>query len=89
MINKYLSKLVKSAELLARGEKSYEDFLTQISVEDEEVKDLILDYAESRRMEYNYNQIFSVTGEVEFLGPLYLQQSHSRDLLETLKTLLK
>lgn len=89
MTSQHFSELVNLANLLARGEKSFEDFTKQISAENDEIKNLVVDYAHSLRLEHNCLQLYKITNEDWAFEALDRQQVISQSILETLKTLIK
>ena len=89
MANKSLNELVVLAESLAHGNLSFEDFTKQISAEDDEIKNLVVDYAHSLRLEYNCLQLYKLTNEDWAFEALDRQQVITAEILKTLKTLIK
>ena len=89
MANKSLIRLVVLAESLAHGNLSFEDFTKQISNQPKQIKELIVDYAHSARLEINLERLYKVTQASWVILDMKTQRDVSEDILETLKTLLK
>ena len=89
MTNKSLNELVVLSESLAHGNLSFEDFTKQISDQPKQIKELLVDYAHSVRLEINLERLYKVTQASWVIPDMKTQRDVSEDILETLKTLIK
>ena len=89
MANKSLIRLVVLAESLAHGNLSFEDFTKQISDQPKQIKELLVDYAHSARLENNLERLYKVTQASWVIPDMKTQRDVSEDILKTLETLFK